>query len=147
MALCHTKIGFPNHFLKAIKSLYTKIIWRILINSYLTKPINMEKRIRKGWPSKMSLFFQGIRTPGRRIVKSVSCADDTIKVIGKPARCATFNTLTGFRKASGLQLNLSKTQGLYFQHNTISYKISLIISWKNKALEILGLVIGSANSV
>jgi len=58
--------------------------------------------------------IQGIRIPGRHIVKSVSYAEDiTITVIRKTALYATFNSLADYWKTSGLKLYLSKTQGLY----------------------------------
>jgi len=96
----------------------------------------MENDIRQGDPLSLFLFLlaanplvkqiqnestiQGIRIPGRHTVKNASYADDiTITITGKQAVYATFNTLTEFAKASELKLNLSKTQGLFFQPNTV----------------------------
>ena len=67
-------------------------------------------------------------------------------ITGKQAVYATFNTLIEFAKASGLKLNLSKTQGLYFQPNTDLQSLPQI-SWNKEALNILGLMIGTAKSV
>ena len=164
MAIRRTqKMNFPNSFLKIVESLYTNATSKILINGHLTKPIKMEKGIRQGDPLSLFLFLiaanplvtqiqndstiQGIRIPGRHTVKNVSYADDiTITITGKQAVYATFNTLTEFAKASGLKLNLSKTQGLYFQPNTVLQSLPQI-SWNKEALNILGLVIGTAKSV
>jgi len=164
MALRRTqKMNFPNSFLKIVECLYTNATSKILINGHLTKPIKMEKGIRQGDPSSLFLFLlaanpfvtqiqndstiQGIRIPGRHTVKNVSYADDiTITITGKQAVYATFNTLTEFAKASGLKLNLSKTQGIYFQPNTVLQSLPQI-SWNKEALNILELVIGSAKGV
>jgi len=144
------KMNFSNSFLKIVESLYTNATSKLLINGHLTKSIKMEKGIRQGDPSSLFLFLlatnplvtqiqndstiQGIRIPGRRIVKNVSYADDiTITITGKQAVYATFNTLTEFSKASGLKLNLSKTQGLYFQPNTVLQNLPQI-SWNKEAL-------------
>jgi len=143
-------MNFPNSFLKIVESLHTNATSKILINSHLTKPIKMEKGIRQGGPLSLFLFLlaanrlvtqiqndstiQGIRIPGRHIVKNVSYADDiTITITSKQKLYATFNTLTEFSKASGLKLNLSKTQGLYFQPNTVLQNLPQI-SWNKEAL-------------
>jgi len=164
MAIRRTqKMNFPNSFLKIVESLYTNATSKILINGHLTKPIKMEKGIRQGDPLSLFLFvlaanplvtqiqndstIQGIRIPERHTVKNVSYADDiTITITGKQAVYATFKTLTEFAKASGLKLNSSKTQGLYFQPNTVLQSLPQI-SWNKEALNILGLVIGTAKSV
>ena len=123
----------------------------------------MEKGIRQGDHLSLFLFLlaanplvtqiqndstiQGIRIPGRHTVKNVSYADDiTITITGKQAVYATFNTLTEFAKVSGLKLNLSKTQGLYFQPNTDLQSLPQL-SWNKEVLNILGIVIGTAKSV
>jgi len=91
----------------------------------------MEKGIRQGDPLTLFLFLsianplviqfqndstvQSIRIPGSHTVKNVSYADNaTIAITGKQALHATFNILTEFSKASGLKLNLSKTQSFIF---------------------------------
>jgi len=145
-------MNFLNSFLKIVESLYTNATSKKLINGHLTKPIKMEKGIRQGDPLSLFLFLlaanplvtqiqndsaiQGIGIPGRHTVKNVSYADDiTITITGKQALYATFNTLTEFSKASGLKLNLSETQGLYFQPNTILQSLPQI-NWTKKALNI-----------
>ena len=81
----------------------------------------------------------------KRNVKCPSYADDlTLTLVGSPSVCLAFEITQRFSEATGLKLNLEKTQGMMVGSSCADDRLPLI-NWQNQSIKILGYQIGNVN--
>ena len=157
------KLGSSQHFVKITKSLNCNAKCQAIVNGYFTEQICLRRGVRQGDPLSLYLFLtsiirlvsklknspavQVVRIPGGEVVTCPSYADDvTLTLEGMPSVNEAFSLLSAFQKASGLKLNLSKTQGLYC-NRSMPPSISTNIAWTNQCIRALGATIGTAPNI
>ena len=81
----------------------------------------------------------------KRNVKCPSYADDlTLTLVGIPSVCLAFEIIERFSEATGLKLNMEKTQGMMVGSSCTVDRLSSI-NWQNESIKILGFRIGNVN--
>ena len=89
--------------------------------------------------------IEGLGKGRKRNVKCPSYADDlTRTLIGSPSVCLAFKILQRFSEATGLKLNIEKTQGMMAGSSCTDNRLPSI-NWQNKSIKILGFEIGNVN--
>ena len=155
------KMNFPTNFIQIIKSLNKNAHVKVLVNGFQTKNIQIQKGVRQGDPLSLYLFLlaveplvatinqnqniEGLGKGRRRNIKCPSYADDlTLTLFGSFSVALAFKIIQNFTKATGLKLNIEKTQGMAvssFCNNALLPSIT----WKNDSINISGLKIGKLN--
>ena len=78
-------------------------------------------------------------------VKCPSYADDlTLTLIGGSSVCLAFEIIQRFSKATGLKLNMEKTQGMMVGSSCTDDRLPTI-NWQNESIKIIGFEIGNVN--
>ena len=156
------KMNFPTNFIQIIKSLNNNVHVKVLVNGFQTKNIQIQKGVRQGDPLSLYLFLlaveplfatinqnqniEGLGKGRRRNIKCPSYADDlTLALFGSFSVALAFETIQKFAKATGLKLNIKKTQGMAVS-SSCDNALLPSITWKNDSINILGLKIGKLNS-
>ena len=150
-------MNFPTNFIQIIKSLNNNVHVKVLVNGFQTK--NIQKGVRQGDPLSLYLFLlaveplvatinqniEGLGKGRRRNIKCPSYADDlTLTLFGSYAVALAFETIQKFAKATGLKLNIEKTQGMAVS-SPCDNALMPSITWKNDSINIIGLKIGKLN--
>ena len=134
---------------------------RVLVNGFQTKQVPINKGVRQGDPLSLYLFLLAveplvattnndikIKELGKGRKQSVKCpsyADDlTLTRIGSPSVCLAFEIIQRFSEATGLKLNMEKTQGMKVGSSCTDNRLPLI-NWQNRSTKILGFQIGNVN--
>ncbi|PJE77613.1 hypothetical protein CI610_03460 [invertebrate metagenome] len=132
MFSCLDKFGFGRSFIKWVKVLYTNIKGCVKNNNWLTGSYVVSRGIRQGCPLSCLIFVlaaellaQKIRTDvhisgisiRNRNMKISQLADDTTLFMRYRDIRRVLSIVEQFGKVSGLQLNKSKTEGLYLGCN------------------------------
>ena len=74
----------------------------------------------------------------KRNVKCASYADDlTLTLVGSPSVCLAFEIIERFSEATGLKLNMEKTQNMMVG-SSCTYDRLPSINWQNESIKILG---------
>ena len=156
------KMNFPTNFIQIIKSLNNNVHVKVLVNGFQTKNVQIQKGVRQGDPLSLYLFLlaveplvatinqnqniEGLGKGRRRNIKCLSYADDlTLTLFGCYSVALAFETIQKFAKATGLKLNIEKTQGMAVG-SSCDNTLLPSITWKNDSVNILGLKIGKLNS-
>ena len=122
-------MNFPTKFIRTINSLSKDANVRVLVNGFRTGQVPINKGVRQGDPLSLYLFLlaveplvatinndtriEGLGKGRKRNVKCPSYADDlTLTLIGSPSVCLAFEIIERFSAATGLKLNMEKTQGM-----------------------------------
>ena len=152
------KVNFGEYFINWVKILYKKPKIVVKNNGYLSETIELQKGIRQGCPFSALLFIlcvevmaitiknnnniSGIKIDDKEI-KIVQHADDsTLLLDNKDSVVEAINEVNRFSKVSGLNLNLSKTEGIWLGINKESGNIFQGITFKNDPVKCLGIYIG-----
>ena len=155
------KMNFPMKFIRTINSLNKDANVRVLVNGFRTKPVSINKGVRQGDPLSLYLFLlaveplvatinndtriEGLGKGRKRNVKCPSYADDlTLTLVGSPSVCLAFEIIERFSEATGLKLNIEKTQGMMVRSSCTDDRLPPI-NWQNQSIKILGFQIGNVN--
>ena len=148
------KMNFPTKFIRTINSLNKDANVRVLVNGFQTKQVPINKGVRQGDPLSLYLFLlaveplvatinnctriEGLGKGRKRNVKCPSYADDlTLTLVGSPSVCLAFEIIQGFSEATGLKLNMEKTQGMMVGSSCTDDRLPPI-NWQNQSIKILG---------
>ena len=89
--------------------------------------------------------IEGLGKGRKRNVKCPSYADDlTLTLVGSPSVCIAFEIIERFSEATGLKLNMEKTQGMMIGSSCTDDRLPSI-NWQNQSIKILGFQIGNVN--
>ena len=155
------KMNFPTKFIRTINSLNKDANVRVLVNGFRTEKVPINKGVRQGDPLSLYLFLlaveplvatinndtriKGLGKGRKRNVKCPSYADDlTLTLVGSPSVCLAFEIIERFSEATGLKLNMEKTQGMMVGSSYTDDRLPPI-NWRNESIKILGFRIGNAN--
>ena len=156
------KMGFPHKFIETIQKLNYNASTQILINGFQSEKVIIRKGVRQGDPLSLYLFLlsvepmaaainqttaiQGLGVGKYQNIKCPSYADDlTLTLRSKRSVKKTFELIEKFAKASGLNLNKQKTNGLKINCSNQNTGLPTI-NWANKTIKVLGTQIGMVNS-
>ena len=156
------EMNFPTKFLRTINLLNKDANVRVLVNGFRTKQVPINKGVRQGDPLSLYLFLlaveslvatinndtriEGLGKGRKRNVKCPSYADDlTLKLVGSPSVCLAFEIIQRFSEATGLKLNMEKTQGMMVGSSCTDDRLPST-NWQNQSIKILGFQIGNVNS-
>ena len=127
---CLNVLGFGPSIIQWVKTFFSKSSARILLNGYTSKLIQVTRGTRQGDPISSFLFvigaqilnnifhknkdIKGIEINGKEH-KILQFADDTEFLLdgSQESFLATLETLTKFRKISGLKINEEKTRAIW----------------------------------
>ena len=155
------KMNFPTKFIRTINSLNKDANVRVLVNGFRTGKVPINKGVRQWDPLSLYLFLlaveplvatinndtriEGLGKGRKRNVKCPSYADDlTLTLVGSPLVCLAFEIIERFSEATGLKLNMKKTQGMMVGSSYTDDRLPQM-NWRNESIKILGFRIGNAN--
>ena len=155
------KMNFPTKFIRTVNSLNKDANVRVLVNGFRTGKVPINKGVRQGDPLSLYLFLlaveplvatinndsriEGLGKGRKRNVKCSSYADDlTLTLVGSPSVCLAFEIIERFSEATGLKLNMEKTQGIMVGSSYTDDRLPPI-NWRNQSIKILGFRIGNVN--
>ncbi len=162
---CLIKMGFKEGILRWIKIIYSNPKAFLKINGFLSETINIERGIRQGCPLSCLLFiicteflsllfhqndklegFQIETENGKRNIKLSQYADDTcIFVKDLQNLKLSLDVVKEFSDVCGMQLNLSKTEGLCFGAIDNVFPQDNTIKWPKDPIRYLGIYIGNSD--
>ena len=89
--------------------------------------------------------IEGLGKERKRNVRCPSYADDlTLTLVGSPSVCLAFEIIERFSEATGLKLNMEKTQGMMVRSSCTNDCLPPT-NWQNQFIKILGFQIGNVN--
>ena len=159
------KLNFGQSFINWVKILYTSPTCRIKNNGYFSQSIAMTRGIRQGCPLSARLFVLSVEMLAEHIRQSNSIvgismnpygynkearisqyADDSIVILKDHQQVdSAIKVVEEFSCVSGLELNLSKTQGMLLgkEQNIPQDILSKQVVWSNKPVKCLGIYVGT----
>lgn len=142
-ALC--TMGFGEHFVNWVHTVYSDINSCILNNGFTTKYFNLQRGIRQGCPLSAYLFIIAVEFLATSIrkdaeIKGIKIANQEIKVIQMADDTTVFlqdakdlkrllHKLHLFAQASGLKLNKIKTEAMWIGSNEGSHLTPCGVNW------------------
>ena len=122
----------------------------VLVNGFQTKKVPVNKGVRQADPLSLYLFLlaveplavtinqhlkiEGLGKGRKRNVKCPSYADDlTLTLVGSPSVCLAFEIIQRFSEATGLKLNMEKTQGMMVGSSCTDDRLPSI-NWQNQSI-------------
>lgn len=156
---CLQRYNFGNTMRRWTKIIYTNICSKILVNGWISNPIQIQRGARQGCPLSMILYvssadpfaksiqhnsnIQGITLPSmQEPAKLTQHADDTNIIIRDEAELPDIlQILDLYGKASGAKVNIAKCNGIWCgQWKTRTDDIGNF-QWNNKSIKTLGMEI------
>ena len=155
------KMNFPTKFIRTINSLNKDANVRVLVTGFRSKQVLINKGVQQGDPLSLYLFLlvveplvatinngtriEGLKKGRKRNVKCPIYADDlTLTLVGSPSVCLAFEIIQRFSEATGLKLNMKKTQGMMVGSSCTDDRLPSI-HWQNRSIKILRFQIGNVN--
>ena len=155
------KINFPTNFIQIINWLNNNVHVKVLVYGFQTKTIQIQKGVRQGDPLSLNLLLlaveplvatinqnqniEGLGKGRRRNIKCPSYANDlTLTLFGSYSVALAFEIIQKITKATGLKLNIEKTQDMAVSSSCDNVSLPSI-TWINDSINILGLKIGKLN--
>ena len=133
---------------------------RVLVNGFRIGQVPINKGVRQGnLAFTCSLLtveplvatinndarIEGLGKGRKRKVKCPSNADDlTLTLVGSPSVCLAFEIIQRFSEATGLKLNMEKTQGMMVGSSCTDDR-SPSINWQSQSIKLLSFQIGNVN--
>ena len=122
-------MNFPGKFIRTTNSFNRDANVRVLVNRFRTGQVYINKGVRQGDPLSLYLYLlaveffvatinndtriEGLGKGRKQNVKCPSFADDlTLTLVGSPSVSFAFEIIQRFSEATGLKLNMEKTQGM-----------------------------------
>ena len=144
-------MNFPTHFIRIIQSLNDNANVKVLVNGFQTQNIPIQKEVRQGDPLCLYLFLlaaeplvatinnnqniEGFGKGRKRNIKCPSYADDmTLTLFGSRSVVLAFEIIQNFSEATGLKLNVQKTQGMAVDSSCINNLLPFI-NWQNDSIK------------
>ena len=152
------KFCFSPTLLKWIRALYNNTGSHVIVNNRLTEKIPLQRGVRQGCPLSPLLYvisaeplaelirssprIQGITTSTSAVaLKTSSYADDlTCFVTNEDGFFALEDILSSYQAASGVQLNRTKSHGLWLGSWKSRRDLPFGIAWSSESIKILGLI-------
>ena len=120
------KFNFGNFFINMVKTLYSKPIFKVKNNGWMSKSCEMQRGIRQGCPVSALIFIfileilaiqirknddiQGLSPGNLKIVQHADDCTNLLKDINSLEKA--LNTICEFSKVAGTKLNMEKTECL-----------------------------------
>ena len=147
-------MNFPAKFIRTINSLNKDANVRLLVNRFRTGQVPINKGVRQGDPLSLYLFLLAveplvatinndtrIERLGKGRKRNVKCpsytVDLTFTLVGSSSVCLAFEIIQRFSEATGLKLNMEKTQGMMVGSSCTDDRLPSI-NWQNQSIKILG---------
>ena len=151
---CLESFNFGPNFIRWVMTFY-KNIQGCIINSGITSNyFTIERGVRQGDPLSLYLFVVAVETLAIAIrqnsmikgitidnkeTKLLQYADDTTAVLSDINSAQTLSRLLDdFKKLSGLEVNLNKTEGMWIGSSRQNKTKPLGIKWPNEPIKALG---------
>ena len=153
------KFGFGVQFQNYIKTLYSGLNSKVLVNGFLSKPIDVKRSVRQGCPIAPLLYICviepllinirnnpeiiGIKSPTSDNYHLVSAFADDTGFITQDTQSTEkiIITFCKFGKASGSRTNMNKTEGMLLGCLKNHEDLTLDIKWV-KTTKSLGIIFG-----
>ena len=149
------KFNFGNSFIRWVKTLYTNISSCIINQGITTQYFELKRGTRQGDPLSgylfiiaLELFGQAIRLDenihgidiGNNIIKLTMYVDDmTVFMSDEASGNRVFELLRMFKAASGLNVNIDKTEGIWLGRNKNCTHTPFGIKWPKEPFKALGI--------
>ena len=158
------KMKFPLKFVKAFMSFYKNATSKLMINGMCSKKIQIKSGLRQGDPMSQDMFNVGANplweklnrsndiekyvTLSRQTFLSLAYVDDGNLVLRRlTSLLNALHKIEAFRSVSGFKLNLTKTEGgFYDKENFVNHRALPNIKWVDN-MEVLGINFGSGEWV
>ena len=130
-------MNFPVQFIRIIQLLNTNANVKVLVYGFQTQTNPIQKGVRQGDPLCLYLFLlaaeplfatinniqniEGLGKGRKRNIRCLSYADDmTLTLFGTRSVVLAFEIIQNFSEATGLKLNIQKTQGMAVDSSCIN---------------------------
>ena len=154
------KMGFPCKFINLIKAMDCNVFAQVVINGAKSKKFRVQKGTRQGDPLSLDKFIialnpllealhkndlvSGFISNSHREFLTLAKADDLTVVTNRLSSLLQIkNTLERYQEASGLEMNVAKTKGFFFNKQNIHQLENLPFEHWNENCIILGIPYGS----
>ena len=151
---CLNAFNFGSDFINWVKTFYQNIQSCTINNGLASDYFTLERGVRQGDPLSPSLFLLAIETLavsirknpeiegikiGKYETKLLQYADDTTAVLSNLNSAKTlFQQLEVFKNLSSLELNTSKTEGMWIGSSKGNEETLLGINWPREPIKALG---------
>ena len=138
-----------------VKTFYSDATSCVINNGYASKFFKLQRGVRQGCPHSGPLFvlcaeilanairadktIKGINIYNREIKLSQYADDTTVFVADLSSAKNLFSLLDAFKKCSGLEVNKSKTEGMWLGANKNNKEQPLGIQWPKDSICALGI--------
>ena len=157
---CLETYGFGENFIRWIKILYTDIHSSVLVNQFISEPIDIGRGVRQGCALSPLLYvlclepfinqvrldtdIHGLPLPGsRHTAKCVYYADDGTAILNDLLSCKRLLYKSQlFERASGSKINVTKTRGMFLGKWKTRSDHPFGISWVDST-KLLGNTLGN----
>ena len=154
-------LNFGLSFKQGIKTLYKQPVGKVKNNGYISETFSIYRGIRQGCPVSALIFILSVEILGLKIrqhdqlkgfmfgyeekpIKVMQYADDCILFLNdKNELCTAISLLHDFQHVSGLELNLSKCEGVWLGRDKNKQEKCTLFGIKcPKQIRCLGIYVG-----